>query len=89
MVEYPGYGIAEGRPTESTVRALAMNTYSFVTSSLRVPSSQIIVMGHSIGTGPACFLASELVKRGKTPKALILQSPYNSLCDLVTDLVSG
>jgi len=39
---------------------------------------KIIILGYSIGTGPAAKIASE-----NRPKLLILQSPYYSITDLI------
>jgi hypothetical protein len=87
LVEYPGYGIAKGSPTEESIRIIAMDVYNFVTITLKVPHSRIMIMGRSIGTGPACYLAAELTKMEKPPAAVILHSPYASIRDLTVDLV--
>lgn len=82
-----GYGIAHGVSTEESVNIMAKNAYSFIINTLKVPSSSIIILGRSIGTGPACYLASECCKNDTPPLALILHSPYSSIRDLTTDLI--
>lgn len=89
MMHEIGYGIAQGRPTEETVNALALCAYNFVVGQLKVPSSSIIISGRSIGTGPACYLASELTKIERPPAALVLHSPHSSIRDLSLDLIGS
>lgn len=48
-----------------------------------VTYSNLIIYGRSIGSGPACFLASELCKQNNDPKALILVSPFLSITTTV------
>lgn len=89
ILEYPGYGIARGKSTEETIRMLALDALDFIEGSLQIPADRIVILGRSIGTGPACYLAAELTKRGKPPAALVLHSPYTSIRDLTTDLVAS
>ena len=68
---------------------LALDALDFIEGSLQIPADRIVILGRSIGTGPACYLAAELTKRGKPPAALVLHSPYTSIRDLTTDLVAS
>ena len=58
VVEYPGYGIAPGRPTEETVVENITAAYMHLHEKWDVPKDRIIMMGRSIGTGPCIDVAS-------------------------------
>lgn len=50
---------------------------------MKIKESKILIFGRSIGSGPACFLASTF-----TPKLLILMSPFLSIRKVAKDYVS-
>jgi pimeloyl-ACP methyl ester carboxylesterase len=81
--EYPSYGLCKGTsPSQHTINEHADRTYDFVRQILEWPAERIIIYGHSIGTGAACYLASTRVIN-----AMILQSPYTSISTLVHEKV--
>jgi len=80
-IEYPGYGIAEGKPSTTGVNIAANKIYEFVTQKLKWPASRVILCGRSLGTGPATKLASE-----QEVAALLLISPYTSLKAVAKDM---
>lgn len=77
LLDYRGYGKSEGAISGQTQFFEDIQT---VYDSLknRYPENTIIVLGYSIGTGPATQLASV-----NNPKLLILQAPYYSLTDMM------
>jgi len=64
-VEYPGYGIYPGWPNEDTVCETAEQVYNWVVSpyGMAWPPEQIIIMGRSIGSGPAVHLSQQVIKK--------------------------
>jgi pimeloyl-ACP methyl ester carboxylesterase len=78
VVEYPGYGVYEGDVNEDKVFSDAKRVIEFVKNVLFWNTKDVIVMGRSIGSGPACYLASTY-KIG----ALVLISPYTSIRGVV------
>ena len=89
IVEYPGYGIFY-QNKESPINPQKMKedgevVYDFLTNQMGFEHKNVIVMGRSIGTGPAIYLAS--VK--KQIKMLSLISPYTSVEDLVVENAMG
>jgi fermentation-respiration switch protein FrsA (DUF1100 family) len=57
VVEYPGYGMSSGKPTEKSIYAAADAAYEFVAHRLDVDARQIIPTGLSIGGAAAIDMA--------------------------------
>jgi len=80
LLDYRGYGKSEGKVSEEQQVCNDVQTaYDFLKT--RYTEKQIIVIGQSIGTGPAAFLAAN-----NRPKMLILQAPYYSIEDWIHQL---
>lgn len=77
-VEYPGYGLCPGQADEESVIANALLCYRFATSVLGFLPEDIIVIGRSIGSGPALCIASQHPVNG-----LILICPFLSVKEAV------
>jgi uncharacterized protein len=77
MLDYRGYGKSEGSISNEKQ---FYKDVQFVYDSLKqqYAEKKIIVLGYSIGTGPAAKLAST-----NHPRLLILQAPYFSLTDMM------
>jgi alpha-beta hydrolase superfamily lysophospholipase len=81
--EYPSYGLCLAQsPNQQTINNHADRTFNFVHKILNWPIERIIIYGHSIGSGTACYLASN-----QLIGALILQSPYTAINNLVREKV--
>jgi len=80
-IDYRGYGDSSGVPSENILAEDAHAIYNYVRT--QAPSKDIYVWGHSMGTGVAARLVAELSDYDKHPKALILESPFNNLKDVI------
>jgi len=69
-IDYRGYGLSEGKPNERNCYADARLLVQKA-QALGYRSSDIILWGRSIGSGPATQLATEINAR-----ALVLESPF-------------
>jgi len=80
LVEYPGYGTSAGVAYERSVDRHVAAAYVYVTEECEVDAKDIVVLGRSLGTGPATKLAAavELVE-GKALSAVVLHSPFTSV----------
>lgn len=74
-LEYRGYGRSEGEPSERGIYRDADAAYAWVTQ--RVPPASVVLLGESLGGGPACELASKQKVGG-----VILLSAFTSIADM-------
>ncbi|KHK00536.1 alpha/beta hydrolase [Desulfovibrio sp. TomC] len=72
-VDYRGYGGSDGKPSEALVKADALAVYDALMQKLG-PDGRIVVMGRSLGSGVAAFVAANRPVAG-----VILVTPYDSL----------
>lgn len=77
--DYPGYGISEGEPTESSVNESAETAWQFLRDTLGIPAERVIIVGRSVGCGPSLVIAQKNAHAG-----LILISPFRSAFQSVT-----
>lgn len=77
MFDYRGYGKSGGKiRNEKQLYSDVQIVYNLVKA--HYSEKKIIILGYSIGTGPAAMLAST-----NQPEKLILQAPYYSLSDAI------
>lgn len=75
-VGYPGYGGNGGEPSEDSFFRTALANFDWLIGQ-GYQAQQIVILGQSMGTGVAVWLA------GKRPSAgLVLQSPYTNMVDM-------
>jgi hypothetical protein len=76
LFEYPGYGAREGTPSAATFKATAVQALE---SLLAVDSRPIFVIGESLGSGIASYLAATFPEQ---VAGLLLVTPFSSLADV-------
>lgn len=81
-IEYPGYGIAQGNPSEYSINRIVRAALEFLKD--RYDAEHIVLLGRSIGSGPTCY-AAELLK--SKAKAVVLWSAYSSIKNLAKDFM--
>jgi len=75
--DYRGFGKSEGElKNEEQIYSDIQCAYDHL--KLKYSENKIVIIGYSIGTGPASMLASK-----NSPDKLILQAPYFSLIDMM------
>ena len=74
--DYRGFGESDGAPSEPGVYADAAAAFRYLTDSLHVPPSRIVLFGHSLGTGVTIELARHVPAAG-----LIVEDAYTSVVD--------
>ncbi len=74
LINYRGYGQSEGQPGEGNLFSDALESYDYFSSRKDIDNAKIVVMGRSLGTGVATYVAGK-----RNPAAVILVSPYDSM----------
>lgn len=55
----------------------------------KLPGRDVLIMGQSLGTGPATALTVQLAREGTPPQGLVLLAPYRSLSQLAAGFRVG
>lgn len=74
-VDYPGYGKSAGVPSDKSLKEFGLAVYDYFDQ--RSDINDIVIMGYSLGTGVANYVASQ-----RNPKGLVLMAPYADGYDL-------
>lgn len=82
VADYPGYGFSDGIPSDTSFYEMALDVYEYASNLDYVDTNNIIVIGYSIGTGVATYLASE-----RNVNGLILLAPYDNALSLYNDYI--
>lgn len=80
-INYRGYGLSEGKPTEPQLFADALFLYDRFAKQPEIDSRYIVVVGRSLGSGVAVYLASQRQLAG-----VILVSPYDSITAIAQEV---
>ncbi|MBL9050425.1 MAG: alpha/beta hydrolase [Tabrizicola sp.] len=76
FLSYRGFGGSTGRPSETGLLADTKAAYDFLRNT-GVPSERIILVGESLGTGPAVQTAAR-----HPVGAVVLEAPYSAAVDI-------
>ncbi len=80
IVEYPGYGRANGKPNYDSIKHTKLMAYDAVTSRENIDGERVVAYGRSLGGAAAALLAEN-----RRTAALVLESTFSSLPKLVSE----
>ena len=83
MFDYPEYGLSEGKINDKTLLSSTLKIYDYAKDLDFVDETNIVVLGYSIGSGAATYLASQRDVNG-----LILVAPYDDTLSLYNDTLN-
>lgn len=79
LMNYRGYGESEGKPSTQKLYQDSQEIYDYILSNSDTAYDNIVIMGRSIGSSVATYLAST-----RDHSAVILISPFDTLSHVVT-----
>ncbi len=88
-IDYRGYGSSTGSPTELGVIVDGLAAVNWAIEVAKVPSSRIVILGHSLGTAVASAVAEHFAKLGTDLAGVVLVAPFASLDSLLTGYSFG
>ena len=80
-IDYPSYGTSSGTASEKSLKQYGLAVYDNLIA--REDVSNIVVMGYSLGTGVANYVASQ-----RQPAGMILMAPYANGYDLYNNYLN-
>ena len=80
LINYRGYGQSQGKPNEKNFCSDALEIYDYFLNRPDIIDPKIIIMGRSIGTGVAVYLA-----RNRKCDGVILVSPFSDFKTLAQE----
>jgi len=82
--DYGGYGRSTGSPSEMRIYADVEAAWHYLTEERGLAPTDIVLFGRSLGGAATAYLASKV-----TPAAVILESTFTSLPDVVKSMFLG
>mmetsp|Transcript_17558 Transcript_17558/g.26157 ORF Transcript_17558/g.26157 Transcript_17558/m.26157 type:complete len:463 (-) Transcript_17558:367-1755(-) len=83
--DYSGYGQSTGSPSEFMCYRNVEAAYNYLLNVRKIPPSNIVLYGRSLGSGPSSYLAAKSAREGNSVAGLILHSPFLSVYRVVVD----
>jgi len=80
-IEYPGYGTYLSPKSLIKIKQDSLDIYDYLIDEAKFNSNNIIIMGRSLGSGPASYLASK-----RKIASLIIISGFSSLSKFIREL---
>jgi len=82
LIDYRGYGLSEGSPSEEGTYLDAKAAWRHITETRGVDPSQIVVIGRSLGGGVALGLIEH-----HQPAGVVLEATFTSIPDMVAHVM--
>lgn len=81
IIDYRGYGLSEGKPTEPGTYRDAEAAWQYLVEQRGELPDRIVVFGRSLGAAVAAYVAERY-----RPRALIVESAFTSVPDMAAEL---
>ncbi|CCL99465.1 uncharacterized protein FIBRA_01483 [Fibroporia radiculosa] len=82
VVDYRGFADSSGFPHEDGLKLDAIAAWTWLVDH-GAKQEDVLIMGHSLGTGVSGKLGSHLASQGVKPRGVVLLAPFSSLPTLV------
>lgn len=83
-IDYRGYGYSTGTPSEEGLIEDAETLVNWAMNVAGIPSSRIVLFGHSLGTAVTSGVAERFTRKGIDFAGLVLVAGFSDLSNLLT-----
>ncbi|PIE82928.1 MAG: hypothetical protein CSA09_04370 [Candidatus Contendobacter odensis] len=80
LVNYRGYGLSTGTPSQEALFQDALKLYDHFTTQSGIDAARVIILGRSLGSGVATYLASQ-----RSVQGVLLITPFDSITEVACD----
>lgn len=84
MIDYPGYGLSDGKPTESNMYASVGGAMNWL-KDRGLTNERLVTFGFSLGTAPVCETAAHPLQYPMQPAKIVLEAPFASAEVMIQD----
>ncbi|KAJ7043834.1 Alpha/Beta hydrolase protein [Mycena alexandri] len=81
-IDYRGFGDSTGSPTEAGLALDARAAWNWLITN-GATADQILIVGHSLGTGVSALLSAQLSDEKISPRGVVLLSPFSSIAKVL------
>ncbi|KAG9241918.1 Alpha/Beta hydrolase protein [Calycina marina] len=78
-VDYRGFGLSTGVPSEKGVIIDAITTIKWAIDVAKIPTSRIVILGHSLGTAVATAAVEHYAQQGVDFAGTVLVAPFSNM----------
>jgi len=82
-IDYRGFGDSTGIPSELGLEEDAYTAWNWLIQEGGAKPSDVLIAGHSLGTGVATKLGKRLSEEGTKPRGIALLAPFSSLAVVI------
>jgi abhydrolase domain-containing protein 12 len=84
-IDYRGFGLSTGSPTEEGLITDGIAAVNWAVQVAKVPTEQIVIFGHSLGTAVSVAVAEHFAKQGTDFAGIILYAALANLPSVLLD----
>ena len=82
VIDYRGFGESQGEPSDWGLKEDARTAWRWLLEHGAKPED-ILIVGHSLGTGVVTTLATWLTQEGVKPRGVVLLAPFTNVASLL------
>ncbi|KAL3426861.1 abhydrolase [Phlyctema vagabunda] len=88
-IDYRGYGLSTGNPTEKGMIIDGIATVDWALQIAKIPAERIVILGHSLGTAVTAAVAEHYAKKDTGFAGVVLVAGFTDIPSMLTSYAIG